>query len=281
MVKNLGMFGQSDMYALFVNMLHKGMRDDMGKVYRFCMVAQRCAVDSQVDGLSMGELMKKWKKTKKSLATGAMHEDDTDMDVAVRGIAYVVHRYKCKTEWVDMYLSALQADTARLVPPKMLEEQLVLMQELIEPLGLVCARVLGVKDVYQDASRAQARAFLQLSYIRCCGEDSLNGRLRFPLDELMMFGLKQLDEKEANKKPAEFREFMQYQVERYDLWQKESHELLRHIPLQARMTLNTARDAHDWIARQIVENPHIVFEQKVFPRRLRFVFMKVSRKLVF
>lgn len=280
MSKSVDTTSQPDMFALLVAMLPKGLRDDLGKVYRFCVLARECATSSQVDGVSLKELTSTWKKAKKTLGSGTMHESDTDIDVAVRGMAYIVHRYQCDPVLVDTYLAALAEDTS-LAEYGTLDDQLLALEGLAETIACICAKVVGIRDTHSVAVRAQARAFAQLSYIRSCGEDNLNGRLRIPRDELVMFGLKQLDEKEAAKKPAEFREFIQYQVARYSMWQQESRELLRHVPLQVRMTLNTARDAHDWIAHQILENPQVVFEQKVFPRRLRFAYMKVSRKFVF
>lgn len=269
-----------DMYYQIIRMSPKGMRDDLMKLYRFVVAAQACAMSAAVEPDRYKDLQSRWRRAKKSLDKGAMHEDDSELDSAVRGLAYVVHRYSCDPKWVDAYIKSLKVNIDG--PSFVTQDDLFAYSDQSEGMiARIASKIAGLKDTYTQSACEQASAFLLAHLMRVAGEDSLNSRLYFPREDLVMFGLKELSEKEAAKKPAEFREFMQHQASQYKGLQQTSHILLRHVPIRLRMALLSARDANDWIVATIAENPTIIFERKIQPSRARFAYIRTARKINF
>jgi phytoene/squalene synthetase len=268
------------MYFQIIKMSPKGMRDDLMKLYRFVVAAKECALSSVVELDHYKELQSKWKRAKKSLSTGTMHENDNEIDGAIRGIAYVIYRYSCDPKWVDAYIKSLKIDIDGPSFQTQADYRAYFDQSECM-IARIASKIVGLKDIYADAVSAQASAFLLAQLIRSAGEDSLNSRLYFSKEDLVMFGLKELSEKEASKKPAEFRELIQHKAVQYQELQRESHALLKHVPIRLRMALLSARDANDWIVATIAEDPTVIFERKVQPSRARFAYMRATRKINF
>jgi hypothetical protein len=73
-----------DMYYQLVRLAPKGMRDDIMKVYVFVNTVQAHAITASVDMSVFTDLVTKWKRAKKVLSKGTMHEGNSDTDIAVR-----------------------------------------------------------------------------------------------------------------------------------------------------------------------------------------------------
>jgi phytoene/squalene synthetase len=268
-----------NIYYRLIKVLPKGVRDDVMKLYQFVVLVQGFADAAHIDSQLLRDCIRQWNKAKKTLGRGEMsHGSESDSQVAIRHIAYIVHRYGCDPKMVDTYF---QAQTFYSGSPLFTSEddQLQYMQKTSEIVGCIAAKIIGIKNGNEELVASQSRAFQQALFMRNCGEDNLNGRLYFATDTLIMCGLKNLDEADTRKKPAEFREFIEYQASRYFIWQKEARGLIGKTPLRSRTALRTAIATHKWIVRSINETPTIVFEQKVTPKELRLALTKASRRL--
>ena len=160
-----------------------------------------------------------------------------------------------------------------------LENTLEYLYGSAEVVGLFMAKMLGLPDSASESAKLQGRAMQYNNFIRDIAETNQLKRRYFPAEELTMFGLKDLSEKEAHKKPAEFREFMEFQLERYADWQKEAAKGFRAVPKRQRMALRTAVDVCKWTARVIKEDPFVVYEKKVRPSKQRVFARRVARTI--
>jgi len=127
------------------------------------------------------------------------------------------------------------------------------------------------------AAQAQGRAMQWINFVRDIAEDNELKRQYIPVEDVKKFGLKVLSEETARANPEAFKKLIDLQIKRYHEWQTEAAEGLHYIPKRLRVPLETAIDMYNWTADQIQENPLIVFEKKVKPRKRR-VLLKATRK---
>ena len=74
-----------------------------------------------------------------------------------------------------------------------------------------------------------------------------------------------------------FCDFMHAQLLRYANWQTEANNGFVYIPKRLRIPLQTAVDMYNWTAQQLKEDPLIVFEKKVKPRKRQVIRRAVRR----
>ena len=108
-----------------------------------------------------------------------------------------------------------------------------------------------------------------INFLRDIDEDNLLSRCYFPTEDLKKFGLQHLTEANAQLRPAAFSDFMLFELGRYQLWQAEADKGFKYIPRRLRIPLQTAVDMYNWTGRVIAEDPHVVFKDKIKPRKRR------------
>jgi 15-cis-phytoene synthase len=267
-----------DMYYEIIKMMPKGTRDDVAKLHQFVLVAQNCAVSAFIDDTDFKNLLAEWKKAKKNLGLSSLREESSKQDDAVRHISYVIHHYKCDPLLVDRFLKAIYANAKSGVYATLAQQQNYI-DAVAGSIAVIVTKIIGLNGSDAEFITAQSRAFMQIVLLRNAGEDSLNEKFYFPTDDLMLFGIKKFDEETAARKPAEFREFMQYQVARYLDYQSNADSIHPHLPLKMRVALKAAIDMNGWIANEILDNPTQIFDKKIEPSRLRRAYIQTLRRV--
>lgn len=270
----------------------KSIRDDIFKLYSFVRVTDDFVDAMPPDEKSFRHIQKRWRTLKKSLAKGVAKSSDSVSERVLANIAYIVHRYDCDPGWVDDFLRSMDMDLKGRKYDS-LDDTLDYVYGSAEVVGLLMAKLLGldktkkaradvVKQVEKDVmyyARMQGRAMQYINFIRDINEDYERGRCYFPKEDLVMFGLKDLSPHEAARKPAEFREFIEYQVGRYREWQREANKGFRYIPKRQRIAIRTAVDMYNWTARQLVDDPRLIYQKIIKPSRRRVLRQGVKRTL--
>lgn len=252
------------------------VRDDVYKLYSFVRVVDDLVDQKKPDTASFEYVCMRWKKIKRSLGKPHKKVDDSLLEHVLGNIAYVVHRYECDPRWVDYFLASMRMD----IDGKKyysLKDTLQYVYGSAEVIGLFMAKIMGLSDGAMDAAQMQGRAMQYINFIRDITEDTALKRRYFPAEELTMFGLKDLTRSEAERKPAEFREFMEFQIDRYEQWQKEAAKGFGFIPKRQRTALRTAVDMYNWTAGVIKDDPFVVFQKKVKPTKRRIITRGIAR----
>jgi 15-cis-phytoene synthase len=252
------------------------VRDDVFKLYSFVRVVDDFVDQDKPDIKSFKKIVSRWDKLKANLSTPSKKLDDSVIEHVLHNICYIVHRYDCDPAWVDAFLKSMQMDidTRRY---KTLDDTLDYIYGSAEVIGLFMARIMGLPEESYEAAKLQGRAMQYINFIRDIAEDNAFGRQYIPAEDLIMFGLKDMSEAESIKKPAEFRECMEYQITRYHEWQKQAEVGFSYIPKRLRIALRTAVDMYNWTASEIVHEPSVVFVKKVKPTKSRVLRRGIAR----
>jgi 15-cis-phytoene synthase len=246
----------------------KGVRDDVFKLYSFVRVVDDYVDSPEPNIERFNYIRKQWTKLKKDLNnTKHLVVDGVD-DRVLRNVAYVVHRYDCDTAWIDAFLDSMQMDIEGRSYDT-IDETLEYIYGSAEVIGLLMAKILGLPEKSYEYARLQGRAMQYINFIRDIAEDQELGRQYFPQEDLITHGLKDVSEREATRKPSEFREFIVAQIRRHDAWQKEASKGFRYIPRRYRIAIRTAVDMYAWTGRVLADNPQIIFQRKVKPSKAR------------
>lgn len=257
----------------------KGVRDDIFKLYSFVRVVDDYVDQEKPDKKSFEYIERRWKTTKKNLGGKIKRADDSVAEKVLSNIAYIVHRYECDPDWVDSFLKSMRMDLDG-KKYKTNDDVLEYVYGSAEVIGLFVARILKLPQKAYEFAKLQGRAMQYINFIRDIREDEKLGRCYFSKDDLITFGLKDLSQHETSKKPAEFREFIEYQVGRYQEWQKEAKKGFKYIPRRPRIAVKTAADMYLWTAKKITDDPSVVFDKKVKPSRHRVLRRGIRRTIV-
>ncbi len=258
----------------------KGVRDDVFKLYSFVRVVDDFVDQVPSDIKNFEYIEKRWKTIKKDLSTGkvATPLDDSVSERVLANIAYIVHRHGCDPEWVDAFLQSMRWDVQK-HQYRALKDTVAYMYGSAEVIGLFMARILNLPEEALESARLQGRAMQYINFLRDIAEDNALGRCYFSASEYKKYGLKNLSEEEAREKPKMFTDFIHAQLLRYASWQTEANKGFVYIPKRLRVPLQTAVDMYNWTAQQIKEDPIIVFEQKVKPRKRQVIRRAVRRSV--
>lgn len=254
-----------------------GVRDDVFKLYSFVRVVDNFVDDVPQDKTSFNKVVRRWRHAKKNLSE-FKRVDDSLIERVLGNIVYVVHRYSCDPQWIDDFLKSMNMDLVGRTY-NTVDDMLEYIYGSAEVIGLCMSKILSLPEEALPYAQSQGRAMQLINFIRDIAEDNELGRCYFPKEELTMFGLKNLSEHEARKKPAEFREFIQYQVARYEQWQAEANKGFRFIPKRSRIAVRTAVDMYNWTAKVIADEPLIVFDRKVKPGKRKVLRTGLKRVL--
>lgn len=201
--------------------------------------------------------------------------DDLDTRV-IKNIVRLAHKYKFDQKWVESFFWSMKQD----IDPgsyATLEDSLRYVYGSAEVIGLMMAKIMGIKEEAYDYAKAQGRAMQWVNFIRDIAEDNQLGRLYFPKEDLKKYKLKDLSKETALEQKADFIRFMQFQIKRYHKWQTEAEEGMQYIPLRLRSPLKTANEMYQWTAAQIAKDPLIVFDKKVRPGKFRVLLSGTKR----
>lgn len=258
----------------------KGVRDDVFKLYSFVRVVDDFVDQVPSDVKNFEYIERRWQTIKQDLTLQkvAAPLDDSVSERVLANIAYIVHRHKCDPAWVDAFLKSMRWDVQK-HEYRALKDTIDYMYGSAEVIGLFMARILNLPEEALEAARLQGRAMQYINFLRDIAEDNELGRCYFPSSEYKKYGLKNLTEQEAREKPKMFADFMHSQLLRYATWQTDANEGFLFIPKRLRVPLQTAVDMYNWTAQELKNNPLVVFEKKVKPRKRQVVRVAVKRSI--
>jgi 15-cis-phytoene synthase len=245
----------------------RSIRGDVFRLYSFVRLADDYVDDQPAEPDKFQSLHRSWLSAinDPSFVTNRRSSDTID-ERAIKNIVHVVRKYGMQKSWVDSFFDSMQADLDNKSYDS-INDSLWYAHGSAEVIGFMMARIMGLPDKLLPAAALQGRAMQWINFIRDIDEDNQLGRCYIPKTELKRAGLKSLDKQEALSNPEAFQVCIRAQIYRYRQWQDEASEVFLCIPRRLRLPLQTAVDMYDWTASQIYQNPLIVFEKKVKPRR--------------
>ena len=81
---------------------------------------------------------------------------------------------------------------------------------------------------------------------------------------------------EARRKPEQFEAFIKSQIKIYFEWQKKAEVGFNYIPKRMRVAVKTASDMYLWTAKQIYNNPFVVYDMKIKPTWNRVILKGIK-----
>jgi phytoene synthase len=252
-------------------------RDDVFKLYSFVRVADDYVDSIPQDVKRFKQLEKAWQK---AMNTGKMPGGRTNPDIklAVTNMYDVHTKYDFDKKWVQSFLDSMNMDLNKRTY-KTLNQTLDYIYGSAEVIGLMMAKIIGVKEEGFEAAKLQGRAMQYINFIRDIKEDIDLGRQYFPTRELSKYGLPSLRINDIINHPAAFREFIEGQIKYYNEWQKQAAKGFKYVPRSQRVALKTAVDMYNWTATSIAKNPFIVLDKKIKPSKIRVVGRALVRSI--
>ncbi len=245
------------------------VRKDVFDLYSFVRVADDYVDQIPADKDSFRNLRQIWAAsvTNPSLDTTKHSADKTNQRVA-KNMLRVARKHNFDVAWVESFLDAMESDITH-KSIKTLDELLHYMYGSSEVVGLMMAKIMGLKPAATEAAQLQGRALQYLNFIRDIQEDIDLGRCYFPANDLKRFNLPDVTHETATRQPIDFIKFIHFQLNRYKAWQHKAGDGYKYIPKRLRIPVQTAVDMYVWTANEIQKNPLIIYEQKVKPSKAR------------
>lgn len=177
--------------------------------------------------------------------------------------------------WAEAFLTSMEADLSKRFYHTE-EETLAYIYGSAEVIGLFMAGIMRLPEEAWPAARRLGRAMQFINFIRDVAEDAGFGRRYLPLER---DGRRLLDVPDdwrptrdwAQANPLAWAAYLHGHLERYAAWQAEAEAGYAFIPRRPRVAVRTAGDMYNWTAARIAEQPLVVFERKVKPRRWRIL----------
>jgi len=251
-------------------------RQDVFKLYSFVRVADDFVDATPQDKKSFDALARAWSK----LASGKKirQKQGNTINKVTQNMYDVAIKYHFDFAWIDAFLASMKMDLQGRTYETM-DDTLEYIYGSAEVIGLMMARILGVKPEAYEYAKMQGRAMQYINFIRDISEDIDLGRCYFPKTELHKYGLETLSERVVLHHRPEFREFIEGQLQHYTEWQKEANKGFKAIPYKQRIALRTAVDMYNWTALKLARDPFVVFYKKVKPSKYRVVTRALKRSI--
>lgn len=245
------------------------VKDDVFRLYSFVRMADNFVDSIPQDRQGFYEFRRKYH--------AAMEGTPAD-DVVIDSFVELSNRKGFDHSWTEAFLLSMEMDLYK-SRYESIDELSVYLYGSAEVIGLFMARILDLpKEAYPHA-RVLGRAMQFINFIRDINEDVGLGRVYFPQDELMMFGLKDVTLEHAKANPDSFRWFVRFQVRRYREWMKEAERGYAYIPRKSLMPIKTASDMYGFTAWRINRMPFVVFKKKVKPSVPRIMARYVRNRV--
>jgi phytoene synthase len=195
---------------------------------------------------------------------------DSIDEMVIKNMLRVAHKNNFEMAWIESFLDAMQSDLTH-KPYQTVGDTQHYVYGSGEVIGLMMAKIMGLKPEAAEAARLQGRALQFMNFIRDVQEDNDLGRSYFPANELKQFNLPNLTRQTATKQTKDFTKFMHFQLDRYEMWHAKAREGYKYIPKRLRVPLRTAADMYTWTAQEVRKNPLVIYEKKVKPSKVRIV----------
>jgi 15-cis-phytoene synthase len=249
----------------------RNVRKDVFDLYSFVRVADNYVDQVPGDRVGFLRLRRLWEESSIDPNFNADYQTDDSIDLrVVKNMLRVSRKHNFEPAWTTAFLDSMESDlTAKHY--KTLDDMLWYIYGSAEVIGLMMANIMGLKPEAAEAAQLQGRAMQVINFIRDIKEDIDLGRRYFPEEDLKRFSLPDLTEQSATQNPDAFNKFIQFQLNRYDSWQKQAYTGYSYVPKRLRIPLQTATDMYNWTAEGIRKNPLIVFETQLKPKKSKVV----------
>lgn len=247
------------------------IRGDVFKLYSFVRVVDDCVDGMPARTEEFHRLRTAWDRVKNdtNFDTKPTANDNLELRV-IKNIVHVMHKYHYDQAWIESFWDSMQADLDK-KSYRTIEDTMWYMYGSAEVIGLMMARIMGLGDKALEAAKLQGRAMQFINFLRDIAEDNALGRCYFPVEDLKKYGLSDLRETTVLNNQQQFKDFMEFELERYNHWQAQADQGFKYIPRRLRVPLQTAVDMYNWTGRVIAADPMIVFNHKVKPRKRRIL----------
>lgn len=199
-------------------------------------------------------------------------------DVVIDSFKELSMRKNFEDKWVDAFLNSMEMDIYKSTYQN-LEELETYLYGSSEVVGLFMAKIMDLPQESFQAARHLGKAMQYINFIRDISEDIELGRVYFPQEDLESFGLENLEENNTRTNEENFKGFIKKQLETYKIWQMEAEKGFAYIPYRYLISIKTASDMYNWTAREIENDPFVVYRRKVKPSVPKVVFNVFSNSL--
>ncbi len=240
----------------------KNIRKDVSILYSFVRKA-----DDYVDAIpQQKEQFYEFKETyEEALSTG-----ERSGDQVIDAFVDLIERQRFKKVWVNAFLHSMELDIIK-SEYETIDELKEYLYGSAEVIGLMMAKILDLPEKSHRPARHLGRAMQYANFIRDVEEDLSLNRSYFPKKDLEKFGLDSLKLSETRAKEENFSKFMDFQVSRYEKWQKIAEDGFQFIPKRYMIPIKTASDMYKWTAGGIRTRPFRVYDEKLKPSKIRIM----------
>lgn len=193
----------------------------------------------------------------------------------VQNIVELTKKFDFEEEWLQAFFQSMKWD-AQGKKYETLDDTIAYIYGSAEVIGLMMCKILQLPKESYHAASMQGRAMQFINFLRDIQEDNSLGRCYFPAQDLERFGLSDITQKTAMLHKKHFKEFMWFELRRYEQWQKEASEGFSYIPKRQRIAIKTAVAGYNWTAQQIKNDPFIVFKRKVKPSKKQLILWALN-----
>lgn len=247
------------------------IKKDVFDLYSFVRVADDYVDRIPADAENFYNLRRQWTVASADPDfDSTKHKSDTTNVRAVKNMLRLTRKHNFDLAWVESFLDTMESDLTH-APFQRNEELSRYVYGSAEVVGLMMAKIMGLKSEAYEAAQLQGRALQLLNFIRDVSEDLALGRQYFPQSDLKKFNLPNLIAKTATSKPKEFTQFIHQQLDQYEIWQQQAYAGYTYIPKRLRIPLQTAAEMYSWTAQEIRKNPMVIYEKKVKPSKVRII----------
>lgn len=236
----------------------KSIRHDVYKLYSFVRIA-----DDLVDMIP--QKAEEFFAYKESYYLARSNEKKST-NFVINDFVALQEKYEFDQLWIDAFFEAMQQDLKN-TQCETLDDTLAYMYGSAEVVGLMMCKIMTIDEAAYTHAQMLGRAMQYINFIRDIDEDNTLNRQYLPIKDMHAHELISLSIYEAKKKPVQFSNFMHQQIERYFFWESQAHDGFDFLPKRCRIPVKTATDMYHWTAEQIRQNPLIVFEKKVKPKK--------------
>jgi len=145
-----------------------------------------------------------------------------------------------------------------------------------EVIGLFIFKILDLSEKAMDGARYLGYAYQYINFIRDLSEDWEIDRVYLNISKYNLENLEKTAIKNSN-----YKNFIFENLDIFLKKDKQARQYFKYIPYRPKIAIATASDMYIWTARQIYNNPEIVFEKKVKPSKYLVVFWGLVNSIRF
>jgi phytoene synthase len=240
-------------FAMASRLLPAEKRRAVRALYAFCRITDNIVDNSQPEAMRLSKL-EEWRHTVSDPSMAQSHP------VALAWVD-TQRRFQIPSGYAEQLIDGVARD--------LIQHRYATFSDLAgyaygvaSTVGLMAMHIVGFKNEEALPYAVKLGVALQLTNIlRDIGEDWQNGRLYLPQDELDRFGVSEEDIRNGQVTP-QWRELMQFQIERNRRLYQESWEGIRLLDSDGRFAIGAAAALYRAILRDIEQHDYDVFNHR-------------------